>query len=222
MPGFQHTERETWECGEGLGVYRRSQHSGGLLAPALRNQGPGGHGLVCQDVPRVKTRVQPYEIKDPSVGKDRGQEEKKASEDGMAGWHHRRSGRELGNLWEMVKDREACHAAVHGLQLKESDITEQLNNSNVKLKRLFPWKETMANLKSRDFTLLTKVHIVKATVFLVVIYGCESWTKKKDERSRSDAFELWCWRRLLRVPWTARRSNQSILKEISPGCSWKD
>ena len=137
MPGFQHTERETWERGEGLSVYRRSQHSGGLLAPALRNQGPGGRGLVCQDVPRVKTRVQPYEIKDPSVGKDRGQEEKKASEDGMAGWHHRRSGRELGNLWEMVKDREACHAAVHGLQLKESDITEQLNNSNVKLKEAF-------------------------------------------------------------------------------------
>ena len=73
--------------------------------------------------------------------------------------------------------------------------------------------------KSRDITLLTKVHLVKAMVFPVVIYGCESWTIKKAECGRTDAFELWCWRRLLRVPWTARRSNQSILKEISPGCS---
>ena len=74
-------------------------------------------------------------------------------------------------------------------------------------------------LKSRDITLSTKVHLVKAVVFPVVMYGCESWTIKKAERQRTDAFELWCWRRLLRVPWTARRSNQSILKEISPGCS---
>ena len=74
-------------------------------------------------------------------------------------------------------------------------------------------------LKSRDITLSTKVHLAKATVFPVVMYGCESWTIKKAEGRRIDAFELWCWRRLLRVPWTARRSNQSILKEISPGCS---
>ena len=74
-------------------------------------------------------------------------------------------------------------------------------------------------LKSRDITLPTKVHLIKAMVFPVVMYGCESWTLKKAERLRIDAFELWCWRRLLRVPWTARRSNQSILKEISPGCS---
>ena len=73
--------------------------------------------------------------------------------------------------------------------------------------------------KSRDITLSTKVHLVKAMVFPVVTYGCESWTVKKAKRRRIDAFELWCWRRLLRVPWTARRSNQSILKEISPGCS---
>ena len=81
----------------------------------------------------------------------------------------------------------------------------------------------MANLdsifKSRDITLPTKVHVVKAIVFPVVMYGCESWTVKKAERKRIDAFKLWCWKRLLRVPWTARRSNQSILKEISPGCS---
>ena len=74
-------------------------------------------------------------------------------------------------------------------------------------------------LKSRDITLPTKVRLVKAMVFPVVMYGCENWTRKKAERQRIDAFELWCWRRLLRVPWTARSSNQSILKEISPGCS---
>ena len=77
-------------------------------------------------------------------------------------------------------------------------------------------------LKSRDITLPTKVCLVKAKVFPVVVYGCESWTIKKTEHRRIDAFELWCWRRLLRVPWTARRSNQSILKEISPGVHWKD
>ena len=74
-------------------------------------------------------------------------------------------------------------------------------------------------LKSRDITLPTKVRLVKAMIFPVVMYGCESWTVKKAEHRRIEAFELWCWRRLLRVPWTARRSNQSILKEISPGCS---
>ena len=74
-------------------------------------------------------------------------------------------------------------------------------------------------LKSRDITLPPKVHLVKAMVFPVVMYGCESWTIKKAEHRRIDAFELWCWRRLLRAPWNARRSNQSILKEISPGCS---
>ena len=74
-------------------------------------------------------------------------------------------------------------------------------------------------LKSRDITLPAKVHLVKAMVFPAVMYGCESWTIKKVEHQRIDAFELWCWRRLLRVPWTARRPNQSVLKEISPGCS---
>ena len=86
-------------------------------------------------------------------------------------------------------------------------------------------RKVMANLdsilKSRDITLPTKVRLVNAMIFPVVIYGCECWTIKKVERRRIDAFELWCWRRLLRVPWTARRSNKSILKEISPGCSLK-
>ena len=84
-------------------------------------------------------------------------------------------------------------------------------------------RKVMTNLdsifKSRDITLPTKVHLVKAIVFPVVMYGCESWTVKKAEYQRTDAFELWCWRRLLRVPWTAGRSNQSILKEVSPGIS---
>ena len=91
------------------------------------------------------------------------------------------------------------------------------------LRRLLLGRKIMTNLdsilKSRDIILPTKVHLVKAMVFPVVMYGCESWTVKKAERRRIDAFELWCWRRLLKVPWTARRSNQSILKEISPGCS---
>ena len=84
-------------------------------------------------------------------------------------------------------------------------------------------RKVMTNLdsifKSRDITLPTKVHLVKAMVFPVIMYGCESWTVKKAERRRIDAFEVWCWRRLLRAPWTARRSNQSILKEINPGIS---
>ena len=90
----------------------------------------------------------------------------------------------------------------------------------MKLKDLLLGRKAMTNLdsilKSRDITLPTKIHLVKAMVFPVVIYGCESWTIKKAEHQRIDAFELWCWRRLLRVPWTAKRSNQSILKEISP------
>ena len=88
------------------------------------------------------------------------------------------------------------------------------------MKFLLLGRKAMTNLdsilKSRDITLPTKVHLVKAMVFPVVMYGCESWTVKKAERRRIDAFELWCWRRLLRVPWTAKRANQSILKEISP------
>ena len=92
------------------------------------------------------------------------------------------------------------------------------------IKRCFLlWKKVMTNLdrmlKSREIILSTKVHLVKAMVFPVVMYGSESWTIKRAEHWRIDAFELWCWRRLLRVPWTARRSNQSIIKEISPGCS---
>ena len=93
----------------------------------------------------------------------------------------------------------------------------------MKLRRLLLGRKVMTNLdsilKSRDSTLSTKVRLVKAMVFPVVMYGCESWTVKKAEHWRIDAFKLWCWRRLLRVPWTARRSNQSILKEISPGIS---
>ena len=104
-----------------------------------------------------------------------------------------------------------------------SNITTDGDCSHEIKRRLLLGIKAMANLdsilKSRDTTLPTKVRLVKAMVFPVVMYGCGSWTMKKAERQRIDAFELWCWRRLLRVPWTARRSNQSILKEISPGCS---
>ena len=99
----------------------------------------------------------------------------------------------------------------------------QMMIAAMKLRLLLLGRKVMTNLdsilKSRDITLATKVHLVKAMVFPVVMYGCESWTIKKAEHRRIDAFELWCWRRLLRVPWTSRRSNQSILKEISSGCS---
>ena len=104
-----------------------------------------------------------------------------------------------------------------------SKITADGDCSHEIKRRLLLGRKFMTNLdsilKSRDITLPTKVHPVKAMVFPVVMYGCESWIVKKAERQRIDAFELWCWRRLLRVPWTARRSNLSILKEISPGCS---
>ena len=104
-----------------------------------------------------------------------------------------------------------------------SKITADGDCSHEIKRHLVFGRKVMTNLdsmlKSRDITLPTKVHVVKAMVFPVVTYGCESWTVKKSEHRRIDAFELWCWRRLLRVPWSARRSNQSILKEISPGCS---
>ena len=104
-----------------------------------------------------------------------------------------------------------------------SKITADGDYSHEIKRHLLLGRKVMTNLdsilKSRDITLPTKVRLVKAMVFPVFIYGCESWTVKKAERQKIDAFELWCWKRLLRDPWTARRSNQSILKEISPGCS---
>ena len=119
----------------------------------------------------------------------------------------------------MGKQWKQCQTFILGA----SKITSDGDCSHEIKRRLLLGRKVLANLdsifKSRDLTLLTKVHLVKAMVFPVVMYGCESWTVKKAERQRIDAFELWCWRRLLRVPWTARRSNQSILKEISPGYS---
>ena len=104
-----------------------------------------------------------------------------------------------------------------------SKITADVNCSHEIKRHLFLGRKVMTNLdsifKSRDVTLPTKVHLFKAMVFPVVMYECQSWTVKKAECGRIDAFELWCWRRLLSVPWTARRPNQSILKEISPECS---
>ena len=104
-----------------------------------------------------------------------------------------------------------------------SKITADGDCSHEIKRRLLLGRKVMTNLdsilKSRDITFPTKVHLVKAIIFPVAMYGCKRWTIKKAKHRRIDAFELWCWRRLLRVPWTARRSNQSILKEISPGCS---
>ena len=119
----------------------------------------------------------------------------------------------------MGKQWKQCQTLFFG----GSKITADGDCSHEIKRRLLLGRKVMTNLdstfKSRDITLPTKVHKVKAIVFPVVMFGCESWTVKKAECRRIDAFELWCWRRLLRVPWTARRSNQSILKEISPGIS---
>ena len=121
--------------------------------------------------------------------------------------------------WQI--DRETMETVID-FSFFGSKITA-LGDCSYEIKKWFLLiRKAMTNLdsvlKSRDITLLTKVLLVKAMVFPLVIYGCESWTIKKAECKKSDAFALWCWRRLLRVPWTARRSNQSILKEIGPGC----
>ena len=112
---------------------------------------------------------------------------------------------------------------VRNFILGGSKITADGNCSHEIKRRLLLGRKVMTNLdsilKSRDITLPTKVHLVKAMVFPVVMYGCESWTVTQAEHQRIDAFELWCWRRLLGVPWATRRCNQSVLKEISPGCS---
>ena len=124
--------------------------------------------------------------------------------------------------WQI--DRETVET-VSDFILGGSKITADGGCSHEIKRRLLLGRKVMTNLdtifKSRDITLPTKVHLVKAMVFPLVMYGCESWTVKKAESRRIDAFELWCWRRLLRVPWTSRRSNQSILKEISPECSFR-
>ena len=127
-------------------------------------------------------------------------------------WSHHFMGNRWGNSGNSVR-----------LYFLVSKITADGDCSHEIKRRLILGRKVMTNLdsilKSRDITLPTKVRLVKAMVFPVVMYGCKSWPIKKAEHQRSDAFELWCWRRLLRVPWTARTSNQSILKEISPGCS---
>ena len=126
----------------------------------------------------------------------------------------------------MGKQWKQCQTLFFLFYFFVSKITADGDYSHEIKRRLLIVRKVMTNLdsilKSRDITLSTKVCLVKAMVFPVVMYGCESWTVKKAERRRIDAFELWCWRRLLRVPWTARRSNQSILKEINPGCSLEE
>ena len=125
--------------------------------------------------------------------------------------------------WEIDGERVETVETVLDFIFLGSKITADGECSHEIKRRSLLVRKVMTNLdsvfKSRDITLPTKVHLVKALVFPVVMYGCESWTVKKAECRGIDAFELWCWRRLLRVPWSARRSNQSILKEISPGCS---
>ena len=127
-------------------------------------------------------------------------------------WSHHFMGNRRGNSGNSVR--------LYFLLGRGSKITADGNCSHEIKRHLLLGRKVMTNLdnklKSRDITLPTKVHLVKAMVFPVVMYGCKSWTVKKAKHLRIDAFELWCWRRLLRVPWTARRSNQSILKEISP------
>ena len=122
----------------------------------------------------------------------------------------------MGNRWGTVE-------TVSDFIFQGSKITADGDCSHEIKRQLLLGRKVMTNLhsilKSRDITLPTKVHLVKAMAFPAVTYGCESWTIKKAERQRIDAFDLWCWRRLLRVPWTAKRPNESILKEISPGCS---
>ena len=125
--------------------------------------------------------------------------------------------------WEVDGETVETVETVADFVCLGSKITADGDCSHEIKRCLLLGRKVMINLssifKSRDITLPTKVHLVKAMVFPAVMYGCESWTMKKAECRRIDAFELWCWRRLLRVPWTSRRSNQSILKEISPGCS---
>ena len=150
--------------------------------------------------------------KDPDAGKDRRQEEKGMTEDQMVEWHHRLNGHEfeqsLGDgegQGQALADGEGqgSLARCSPCGCHELDTTEQLKCAHT---HTYPG----------GITLPTKVHLVKAMVFPVVTYECESWNIKKAEHQRIDAFELWCWRRLLRVPWRARRSNQSILKKINP------
>ena len=121
----------------------------------------------------------------------------------------------MANKWENKGNSERIWGG--------SKVTADGDYSQDNKRHLLLGRKVMTNLdsilKTRDITLPTKVHLVEGMVFPVVMYGCESWTVRKAEHRRIDAFELWCWRRLLRVPWTARRSNQSILKDISPGCS---
>ena len=127
-----------------------------------------------------------------------------------------------GPITSLQIDRETVET-VRDFILGGFKITADDDCSHEIKRHLLIRRKVMTNLdsilKSRDITMLTKVHLVKAMVFPVVMYGCESYTIKKAECRRIDVLELWCWRRLLRVPWTARRSNQSILKEVSPGCS---
>ena len=144
---------------------------------------------------------------------------------------HRRQPTRLPRPWDSAGKNSGmgCHFLLQCMKVKsESEVTQSCltlsdpmdcSPPGCSVHGIFQARVLDSILKSRNITLPTKVRLVKVMVFPMVMYGCESWTVKKAECQRIDAFELWCWRRLLRVPWTARRSNKSILKEISPGCS---
>ena len=153
--------------------------------------------------------------KDPDAGKEWGQEEKGRAENEMVVWHHQHNGHGFG--WTLGVGNGLGGLVYCGSWgWKESNTTQRLNWTELLGMKVMTNLDSI--LKSRDITLSTKVHVVKAMVFPVVMHGCKIWTIKKAERWRFDAFELSCWRRLFRVFWTARRSNQWILKEISSGC----
>ena len=134
----------------------------------------------------------------------------------MVGWHYQLDGHKFEQA-PGIGDGQGGLACCSPWGRHESDMTERLNRTELLGRKVMTNLDNI--LKSREITLSTKVHLVKAMVFPVVMYGCKSRTIKKAEHQRIDAFELWCWRRLLRVPWTAGRSNQFILKEFSPECS---
>ena len=164
------------------------------------------------DIPTNSARAFPFSIPSPAFIVCR------LSDDGHSDWCEVKSHCGFDLHFSNGRQWKQCQTLFFGVPKNaDGDCSHEIKRS------LLLGRKVMINLdsilKSRDISLPTKVHLVKAVVFPVVMYGCESWTMKKAERWRIDAFELQCWRRLLRVPWTARRSSQSILKEISPGCS---
>ena len=181
--------------------------------------------LSCFSISILKLKLQYFghlmrrvdSLKDSDAGRDWGQERKGMTEDEMAGWHHRLDGCKFAWTPGDGDGQQAWCAAIHGVAKSRTRLSDRTELNWTELLGRKVTTNLDSILKSRDITLPTKARIVKSMVFPVVMYGCESWTIKKVEHQRIDAFELRCWRRHLRVPWTARRSNQSILN-----IHWKD